>query len=58
MALRLMIFAVRAVEITFFTGLIGCVVVVVMSWISVGGDAFSRDTELELRPPEARRRAR
>jgi hypothetical protein len=33
--------AERIIEVMFFTGLLGCVVVVVLSWISVGRDSFS-----------------
>jgi hypothetical protein len=29
------VFAIRAVETLFFTGLVGCTVVVVISWVSV-----------------------
>jgi hypothetical protein len=35
------VFAVRALEVLFFTGLSGCLVVVILSWISVGKDSFS-----------------
>jgi hypothetical protein len=32
----------RALEVAFFTGLIGCAVVVVWSWISIFKDGFSK----------------
>lgn len=50
----------RLVEVTFFTGLIGCTIVVFLSWISVGKDALTRDTEAELHPmePELKTRGR
>lgn len=32
--------AMRVVEVLFFTGLVGCVSTVVLSWISVGRDSF------------------
>ena len=34
-------FAIRFLEVMFFIGLLGCVVVVILSWISVGKDSFS-----------------
>jgi hypothetical protein len=36
-----MVFAMRIVEILFFTGLIGCAVVVVVSWVSIFKEGFS-----------------
>jgi hypothetical protein len=53
-----MIFAAHVVEVVFFTGLIGCTFVVAISWISVGRDAFSRDTEFELHPSESQHKTR
>jgi hypothetical protein len=41
MAHSFFILATRLVEILFFTGLIGCVSVVVISWISIFKDGFS-----------------
>ena len=41
MAFRLAVFAMRVLEVMFFTGLLGCAVVVVLSWISVGRDSFT-----------------
>jgi hypothetical protein len=38
----LVIYVMRALEVMFFTGLSGCVVVVIISWITVGRDSFSR----------------
>jgi len=40
MHLTLALIAERILEVMFFTGLLGCVVVVVLSWISVGRDSF------------------
>lgn len=40
MALRVAIFAMRTLEVMFFTGLLGCAVVVILSWISVGIGCF------------------
>ena len=37
----LMQFAVRLVEVMFFTGLIGCASVVVISWVSIFKEGFS-----------------
>ncbi|HLY43081.1 MAG TPA: hypothetical protein VKR52_17845 [Terracidiphilus sp.] len=41
MAHSFMHFAMRTVEIMFFTGLVGCAGVVVISWISIFKDGFS-----------------
>jgi hypothetical protein len=41
MAHSLMVLAIRFIAIMFFTGLIGCVLVVIISWISIFGDGFS-----------------
>jgi hypothetical protein len=41
MAYKLAVIAMRVVEVLFFTGLSGCAVVVILSWISVGRDSFS-----------------
>jgi len=41
MAHPLMILATRVVEILFFTGIVGCALVVVISWISIFRDGFS-----------------
>ncbi len=35
MAFKLMLISMHTVEIMFFTGLAGCVVVVLYSWVSV-----------------------
>ena len=40
MGSRLAALAIEIVEFLFFTGLLGCVVVVILSWISVGRDSF------------------
>jgi hypothetical protein len=53
-----MLLAAHVVEVVFFTGLIGCVFVVAISWVSVGRDAFSRDTESELHPVESNQKTR
>jgi hypothetical protein len=37
----MMVFAVRLVQIMFFSGLIGCTLVVVISWISIFKEGFS-----------------
>jgi hypothetical protein len=37
----LMVLATRAVEIMFFTGLVGCAFVVIISWISIFKEGFS-----------------
>jgi len=42
--------AVRIVEVLFFTGLIGCACVVVISWISIFREGFSnaKDAKSDL----------
>jgi hypothetical protein len=39
----LAIWMMRALEVLFFTGLIGCSLVVVISWISIFKSGFSPD---------------
>jgi len=41
MANSLMVLATRVVEVLFFTGLIGCVFVVIISWVSIFKEGFS-----------------
>ena len=36
---------VRAFEVLFFTGIIGCVVMIVMSWYSIFKDELSSNSE-------------
>jgi hypothetical protein len=43
MGLKLAVFALRVLEVMFFTGLAGCAVVVFLSWISIGRDSFRKD---------------
>lgn len=38
-----MVYLLRALEILFFTGLAGCVLVVVISWVSIAKASFSKD---------------
>jgi hypothetical protein len=42
-----LLFATRVVEIMFFSGLVGCATVVVISWISIFKDGFSDMTNRE-----------
>jgi hypothetical protein len=39
--MKFMILTTHVVEVLFFTGLIGCAVVVLLSWISIGKSSFS-----------------
>jgi len=41
MAHKLAVIAMEIVEVIFFAGLLGCAVVVVLSWISVGKGCFT-----------------
>lgn len=61
--LRFEIFCMRLVEVMFFTGLIGCSIVVVASWISIFKSGFAEADDIprpESRstPPAAYRFAR
>jgi hypothetical protein len=40
-----MIVAKNTVEVLFFTGLIGCAVVVLVSWVSIFRSSFSDQSE-------------
>ncbi|MDR3740178.1 MAG: hypothetical protein P4L40_14285 [Terracidiphilus sp.] len=42
MVYTLCIWAIRALEVVFFTGLAGCALAVVFSWISIFGTVFKR----------------
>jgi len=42
MGFNIAVFAIRVLKVMFFAGLLGCVVVVLLSWISVGRDSFSK----------------
>jgi hypothetical protein len=41
MAHTFLVFAMRVIEVLFFTGLVGCATVIVISWISIFRDGFS-----------------
>ena len=43
MAHKLVLWCMRAVEIIFFTGVIGCAIVVMISWVSIFKAGFSKD---------------
>jgi hypothetical protein len=45
MTFKLMVWSKDILEIMFFTGLIGCVGVVLLSWISILKSAFSENSE-------------
>ena len=38
----LLVFATKVVEVLFFVGIIGCVLVVTISWISIFKEGFSK----------------
>lgn len=44
MSLKLMLLAKNTLEVMFFTGLIGCVSAVIVSWISILKSVFSDRT--------------
>lgn len=41
MGFNIATFGMRVLEVLFFTGLSGCLVVVILSWIYVGKDSLS-----------------
>jgi hypothetical protein len=41
MVMKLMHWGIELLEVIFFTGLIGCAVVVVISWVSIFKSGFS-----------------
>ncbi|MGH9519752.1 MAG: hypothetical protein ACRD2D_08875 [Terriglobales bacterium] len=43
MLFDMMKFIIMTLEVLFYTGLAGCVVVVAISWVSVSKASFSRD---------------
>ena len=43
--LRVETFLIRVLEITFFTGLGGCAITVVLSWISIFGGELSKEED-------------
>ncbi len=45
MTFKLMLWSKEILEVMFFTGLIGCTVVVFLSWISILKSAFSENSE-------------
>jgi hypothetical protein len=45
MTFKLMLWSKDILEVMFFTGLIGCVAVVIFSWISILKSAFSVKNE-------------
>ena len=44
---NLMHWAMVGVEVLFFTGLVGCVLVVVISWVSIFKTGFSKSNKEE-----------
>ena len=40
---KLAVWAIRLVEVMFFLGITGCASVVVISWISIFKDGFSKE---------------
>jgi hypothetical protein len=45
MAFNLMIWTKDLLEVLFFTGLIGCIACVLLSWVSILKSAFSENPE-------------
>ncbi len=45
MAFKMMLLSKTILEVMFFTGLIGCIAVVIFSWVSILKSAFSEHDE-------------
>jgi hypothetical protein len=43
MAERIIQFAAHVLEVMFFTGLIGCVLMIIASWVDICADGFTDD---------------
>jgi hypothetical protein len=43
MADEIIAFAARVLEVMFFTGLIGCALMIIVSWIEIFADGLSDD---------------
>lgn len=41
--MRIPVLIMRIVEIAFFTGLVGCAIVVLISWVSILKEGLSKD---------------
>lgn len=44
MGFKLAILVMRVAEVIFFTGLAGCAVTIILSWIYVGKDSLSKES--------------
>ncbi len=42
---KIAVWLLRAIEVLFFTGLAGCVLVVMISWVSIAKASFTKDTQ-------------
>jgi hypothetical protein len=45
MASNFAVWIMRALEVSFFTGIIGCALTVLFSWVSIFGGEFRRDNQ-------------
>jgi hypothetical protein len=45
MTLKIMLWATYVLDVMFFTGLVGCVAVVTISWVSIVRDSLSDSDE-------------
>jgi hypothetical protein len=43
MADKIFIFVAHILEVAFFAGLVGCVLMIVVSWIDIFSESFTRD---------------
>jgi hypothetical protein len=43
MAYKVCIFVTHVLELAFFAGLVGCVLMIILSWIDIFSDSFTRD---------------
>jgi len=40
---KLILIAVRTLEVMFFTGLCGCLLMIIVSWIEISSEVFDTD---------------
>lgn len=45
MADKIVIFLAHVLEVTFFVGLVGCALMIVLSWIDIFSDSFNDDDD-------------
>jgi hypothetical protein len=51
MGSRVVVAIMYAVTTLFFIGLVGCVSVIILSWIDILSEGFTKDTDTDANPP-------